>query len=240
MKCVRLFCRLFVFVVLFFPLPLFAQVVDMLRVTPVRIDIQAPVSGASLTLSNGGSRPMAVQVRVFKWHQKNGEDIYTLAKGVAVSPPMLSLRPKSESVLRVVRTNAAPLVQEESYRLVVDQLPDPALRRQKGSTISFVVRHNIPVFFAPQGMLEPDLTWKAVPVKGGYRVTASNNGTRHIGLAEVKLLSGKTVVGTLNGLAGYALAGSSGSFFVSGRSGKMPDRIEAVDTNRTPVNDIIR
>lgn len=217
-----------------------AQSIGNLRVTPVLVDIQAPVMGSSLTMSNNGGRPITVQVRIFKWSQQDGENLYTPAKGVAVSPPMMILQPNTDSILRIVRTATEPLIKEESYRLVVDQLPDSKLRHKKGTTVSFVVRHNIPVFFSPAGELEPQLSWKAVPVKGGYQVMAINNGTRHIGIAEVKLWGGQTMLGQLDGLAGYALAGSSGSFFVRTRSGEKPNRIQAVDTARSPIDDVIR
>jgi len=217
-----------------------AQTAGSLRVTPVLIDAQSPVLSGSLTMSNNGGKPMTVQVRVFKWVQQNGENLYMPARDIAVSPPMIILRPRTDSVLRVVRTSGEPLTREEGYRLVIDQLPDSVLRRKNGAGISFVVRHNIPVFFSPPGEFEPQLAWKAVPVKGGYQVFAINSGTRHIGIAEVRLLAGATVLGKLDGLAGYALAGSTGSFFVQARAGGKPDRIQAVDTNRLPIDDMIQ
>ncbi|AQS41896.1 MAG: Fimbrial chaperone [Candidatus Tokpelaia hoelldobleri] len=217
-----------------------AQEAGTLRVTPVRINVQAPSAGAAVSLTNTGKRPMSVQVRVFKWTQKDGEEFYTPAHGVAVSPPMLTLKPRSTSVMRILRTDRAAIKGEESYRLVIDQLPDSALRRHKGSAVSFVVRHNLPVFFTAVGQHMPQVTWQAVPVKGGYKVVATNTGSSHMGFASVRLLAGKTVVGQLDGLAGYALAGSKNSFFVPAHGGGRPTRITAVDMNNTPVDDIIR
>ncbi|MHC5308361.1 fimbrial biogenesis chaperone [Bartonella sp. LJL80] len=212
-----------------------AQTIGMLRVSPVSIDAQAPVSSGTLRMTNSGDKPMMVQVRVFKWRQENGRDIYSRANDVAVSPPMMTLKPHADSVIRVVRTAKTPISSEESYRVVVDQLPDPKLRATSRKAVSFVVRHNLPAFFSPKGEKAANIIWSVAAQKGGYVVTAKNVGNRHIALAQVKLMAGQTVLGQVTGLAGYALAGSTGQFYVRAKGGGKPDRILAMDGDKNPV-----
>jgi len=237
-KSARLF--FIVIILMFFCAGAWAQGAGTLQVTPVRINVRAPSASAAISLTNTDRRPMSVQVRVFKWAQKDGRELYIPTRNMAVSPPMLTLRPNSTSVVRILRTNKAPINGEESYRLVIDQLPDSALMRYQGSNVSFVVRHSIPAFFTGTGPNTPRVTWQALPVKGGYKVVVTNTGNSHMGVASVKLLAGKTVVGQLDGLAGYALAGSKNSFFVPARGGGQPNRITAVDLNNTPIDDTIQ
>ena len=98
-----------------------------LQVTPILVDVAADTAAATtVTLKNGSNKPVNTQLRVFRWTQVNGQDQYAETTDVAVSPPMVTMRPNGEYVIRVVRTNRAPIRGEESYRLVADELPDPA------------------------------------------------------------------------------------------------------------------
>ena len=70
---------------------------------------------------------------------------------------MVTMRPNGEYVIRVVRTNRAPIRGEESYRLVADELPDPEAK--KAGTINLLVRHSVPVFFRSTAATQPNVTW---------------------------------------------------------------------------------
>ncbi|EBY7415763.1 molecular chaperone, partial [Salmonella enterica subsp. enterica serovar Alachua] len=132
-----------------------------LRVSPVLVDLSAPTAASSLRISNDAKRPISVQVRIFKWSQKDGVDTYTPATDVAVSPPISQLKPGAENMVRVVRTSKRPVKAEESYRLIVDELP--AAGRKKSGTVTFVVRHSIPVFFSPAEHSGAQVAWSAQP-----------------------------------------------------------------------------
>lgn len=110
--------------------PAFSQSVS-LRVSPVLVDLSAPTAASSVRISNDAKRPISVQVRIFKWSQSNGVDTYTPATDVAVSPPISQLKPGGENMVRVVRTSKRPVKAEESYRLIVDELPS-ASRKNPG------------------------------------------------------------------------------------------------------------
>jgi fimbrial chaperone protein len=60
---------------------------------------------------------------------------------------MTALPPGSEILIRVVRTSVRPLDSKESYRVVVDQLPES--RKRKAGVVNVLVRHAIPLYFAP-------------------------------------------------------------------------------------------
>jgi fimbrial chaperone protein len=63
------------------------------------------------------------------------------------SPPAAKLAPKSNYVVRVVRVTKRPVSGEESYRVLIDQLPEGA--QQKGNAVNLLVRYSIPVSSAP-------------------------------------------------------------------------------------------
>src|SRR6266481_5415488 len=95
-----------------------------LQVVPVSIEVPAPGATATLKLRNEGPAPINAQIRVFRWSQANGEEKLEPTDDVVASPPMASLAPKADYVVRLVRVTKRPLSEGESYRLLVDELPD--------------------------------------------------------------------------------------------------------------------
>lgn len=110
-----------------------------LRVAPVVLDLRAPTAASTIRIWNDARRPINVQIRVFRWVQRNGEDAYEQTNDVVASPPITTLRPGGENLVRIVRTSKRPVDGEESYRLVVDELPDLRVGRQAPSLLSFAI-----------------------------------------------------------------------------------------------------
>lgn len=117
-----------------------------LRVAPVLLDVQSGQTGTTLTVSNDDKTPIRVQVRVYLWTQKGGNDVLTPTKAVVASPPIGVLKPGAENLVRIVRVATTPVAARESYRVLVDQLPDP---KQQAGVVSILVRHAIPLYFEP-------------------------------------------------------------------------------------------
>ena len=186
-----------------------------LQVAPVSIDVPAPGASASLVLRNLGDKPMNAQIRVFRWLQQNGTDKLVETRDVVASPPFATLKPKAGYTVRVVRVTKKPLVGEETYRLLIDELPDK--QNPQGVAVRLVVRYSVPVFFGANRASPPKLTWR-VSKKGKRTVVAvTNRGQRHVRISSLKL---KTPAGrTLSfgdGLVGYVLGNSTARWSRSG------------------------
>jgi fimbrial chaperone protein len=182
-----------------------------LRVAPVLLDLPTPQHAASVNVWNDGAAAINVQVRVMRWRQQNGEDILEATDDVVVSPPISQLAPGAENLIRVVRVAKTPVAGEESYRLLVDELPDPASAR--GGAVALVLRHSIPVFFGLGGSTA-SVAWHAAPEAGGIRLTADNAGGRRLRVANLKLAHGNRVLASRDGLVGYVLSGQSASWLI--------------------------
>ncbi len=178
----------------------------VVHVRPITIELQAPASAATLTLTNKGKELVTSQVRVFRWTQVKGRDVLKPTRDVVVSPPILRMRPGRENVIRVVRTSKRPVRGQENYRIIVDQLPG---KRRKGVGVVFAMRYSIPVFFFNKKATPPRLSWKAVKRGSKIILTARNSGERHERIARMKIVSasGKTIT-VSKGLAGYVLGKS--------------------------------
>lgn len=185
-----------------------------LRVAPVVIDLTAPTASSHITLWNDAAKPINVQVRIFKWDQAKGADVLVPEQEVAVSPPITSIKPGGQNLVRIVRTSKAPVSGEESYRLLVDELPTAG---PQAATVVMVVRHSIPVFFSQDQVTAPSVEWNIAPSVGGYQVTAVNRGQRRFKVANLSLKTGTATIGRRDGLVGYVLGGSSVSWFVASK-----------------------
>ncbi|BCW88584.1 hypothetical protein sos41_17250 [Alphaproteobacteria bacterium SO-S41] len=188
-----------------------------LRVAPVMIDLNPPQAASSLKVWNDGEEPINVQVRVFRWRQVNGEDVLEPTTDVVVSPPIARLMPGEENLVRVVRVSQTPIVGEESYRVLVDELPDPGAR--KSGAVKLVLRHSIPLFFAAEGSLAPSVVWKMQREAGGIRIVATNSGTKRLRVVNLALGVAGAEVARQEGLVGYVLGGASASWFIPVKSG---------------------
>lgn len=177
-----------------------------LHVRPVNLQLIAPKQASKLVLANRGNTPISAQVRVFRWVQKNGKDTLVRTRDVVASPPLLKMRPRAENIVRVVRLIKRPVQGEESYRLLVDEIPQK--RRLQGSGVIFALRYSIPVFFTAPDATPPKVSWSATTQKGWLVLNARNAGQRHDKISKLKVvMNGRTH--TLHaGLAGYVLGGA--------------------------------
>ena len=178
-----------------------------LQVSPVTVDLTAPAQAASVNLRNNGDRPVNVQVRVYGWTQSGGDDQLAPAKDVVASPPAATLQPGTTYTIRVARTAAPVTAGEETYRLLVDELPDVNVRRP-ADAVNLVIRYSIPVFFADRSA-GAELRWDVRRDGGGLVVEATNTGNRHAKIANLTVASPAGRVSFGQGLNGYVLPGAT-------------------------------
>lgn len=178
-----------------------------LQITPVNIEVPAPGAASKVTLANAGSEQVNAQIRVFKWVQKNGKDELVETRDVVASPPALKLAPNGKTVIRVVRVNKTPAAAEESYRLIVDEVPTKPKVGDAG--VGFAIRYSVPVFFSKPGQ-DADLNWSATVSNGQLVLKVDNAGGRRARLAALTVTGkGGKSVSFGSGLSGYVLGQSS-------------------------------
>lgn len=178
-----------------------------LRVSPTTVHLIAPDSAATLDVSNEAGRPINVQIRVFRWTQEGGVDRLEPTTDVVASPPAAELAADATYVVRVVRVAKAPVAKEESYRVVVDEVPDP--RRRQAGAVSLVVRHSIPVFFRDADSSAARVTWSLRPSGSSIVLVARNEGQSHLRLSDIVLSQDGRQFAGYEGLLGYVLEGST-------------------------------
>ena len=147
---------------------------------PVLLEVVAPGAAATVTLRNNGAKPIATQVRVFRWIQEAGGERLEPTDDVVASPPAVELQPAQDYVARVVRVTKKPVEGEEAYRLFIDELPEAP---QGQRTVNLVVRHSIPLFFDAPGSSAPEAAWRVTQNGRAVSLSAANGGDRRLRLA---------------------------------------------------------
>ncbi|MBM7047542.1 MULTISPECIES: molecular chaperone [Rhizobium] len=178
-----------------------------LRVAPTNLELIAPASTGVLNLANDDDHPINVQVRVFKWSQMGGIERLEPTRDVVASPPSAKMAPNGQYVVRVVRTSKALVKSEETYRVIVDELPDPA--RARAGTVTLIMRHSIPVFFKNADVKAADVSWNISRQGSSLFLTGTNNGASRFRLSNVTLKQGPAKIGSRSGLVGYVLGGAT-------------------------------
>jgi fimbrial chaperone protein len=179
-----------------------------LSVEPIRLEVSAPALSSVVNLHSDQDTDVTVQTRVMRWSQVDGNERLEPATDVVASPPSVKLSPHSGYVVRIVRTSKQPVVGEESYRLLVDQLPD--MRANSASAIRLLIRQSIPTFFRSRSLSPANVAWTLKWQGGKLVVTATNSGDENLRIASLRLrdAAGRSI-SFGDGLAGYALGRSS-------------------------------
>lgn len=200
-------------------LPLHAST---LEISPVLIDVMTETAAATtIRLRNRSVEPVRVQLRMHRWQQTDGEDVLKPAGDgiVAVSPPFVTLNSGVENIVRIARLAKGAVTGEETYRLLIDELPPPAL---PDGQVRLAMRHSIPIFFRSANAKASRLSWRLSRTDGVTSLVASNEGERRVRITQLSIRGGTTGVETLiaPGLAGYVLGGSSKRWVL--RTGEQP------------------
>lgn len=183
----------------------------VLQLAPIPIEIKVPQTTAVLSLGNRTTKDVALQTRVFRWTQEQGEDRLTPTTDVVVSPPIATVPGGQTLLVRTVRVTKQPVTGEETYRVLVDELP-PEKRRTKGQSLQILMRYSVPLFVTPEGAepAEPRLAWRLRrTADGSLQLSATNPGQRRVRLSSLQLRGGGDAAMLAPGaeLNGYVLAG---------------------------------
>jgi fimbrial chaperone protein len=186
-------------------------------ISPTRLDISSASRSAALTVRNQ-EREALVQAQVMLWEQVDGEDKLTPTRDLLVSPAVFTLGQDASQLVRVALRRAPDTTREQSYRLILQEVPQPANPDTTGLQVA--LRLSIPVFVAKEGAAGPVLAWSAAPSADGLVITAQNSGDVH---ARIQGFSVAPAAGDdaplVQPVAAYVLPGQARSWNVGREQG---------------------
>lgn len=199
----RLLCGL-----LLAALPAWPALAGSMGVSPIRIDLGASQRTGAVTISNDDDKPLRVQVRLMRWEQTpEGKDVYTESDDLIYHPRFFTVESKGQRLVRVgLRTPAAAT--EQTYRLFIEELPQPAEAGQDGVVrVAIAMRFGIPVFSLPsQQDLRIELLERRIS-KGVLTLKVRNPGNTHFRLQDITVTDGSGFSAKAEGW--YQLAGAT-------------------------------
>jgi fimbrial chaperone protein len=198
-----------------------------LAITPLRIEIDDAARGATVMLTNTSERPLPVQSRLFAWSQADGEDVYAASSDLTISPSITSIPPGETQIVRVLRSGAAS-PGEKRYRLVVDQLPDPAAARAGAAEAR--IRFTVPLFLDRTKSAPAQFDWRIGA--NGIEIANTGGATARILQLDVKTASGASVPVERNSLR-YILGNSTIAWPVENACSLGPVTVTASIDGRT-------
>jgi len=180
------------------------------QVNPIRIDLSGTKRSVAVRVTNTGTEGVVLQVSVMSWSQEEGKDVLTPTREVIISPPIATVAPGKEQIVRVGLRRAPDAHTELSYRLFVQEVPPPPKPGFQGLQVA--LRIGLPIFVEPRGgPAKPALIWTArLTDPNTIRLSLQNQGTGHIQISDVELSQPgqKEPIAGRSGLA-YVLPGQS-------------------------------
>lgn len=208
---------------------------------PLNPIIEPGRNGAVLWLENRGQSDVVLQIRVMRWSQEQGGDLYSAQEEVLASPPMVRIVPKARQLVRLVLADAYTRQGEQAFRVIVDEIPtsmDNGGEAGGGAKLQFRMRYAIPLFVYDQTFGSGRKP--AAALEGGVlsctfnaarrSISISNGGNMHARLTNVVFEDDQISRPLSPGLLGYVLPGSKMEW-------PLPDGFKARGTLKAIVND---
>jgi fimbrial chaperone protein len=182
-----------------------------LRISPLGVTLLAPQRAGAISITNPSESDMRVQVRVFRWSQQSGKDVFTPTQAIIASPPAALLHGHETYTIRLLRIAPEVAAREESYRLVIDELPPSLGTEDTDRGVQMLLRATVPVFCVTEEA-KPRLEWSVWREGDLLHARASNLGNRHARVSDLAITTSAGRISFGPGLNGYVLAGQSQTF----------------------------
>lgn len=196
-----------------------------LRISPIGVHLTATERAGAITIVNTDDRPVNLQLRIYEWSEReDGQEQLDKTTDMIVSPPAITVPAGASYTIRIARPVVTPVNGERTYRLLIDELPQPDDPRTIGQGIKMVLRNSLPVFVTDAKAMA-DLKWTVWQDESGVHAQAQNHGKRHAKIINlmVQTASGRPL-SFGGGLNGYVLGGATRTFTAPANAAGTPLR----------------
>lgn len=181
-----------------------------LQMYPITVNFCHGQSTEPVYVKNTGSEPIGAQLRLFLWQQKDHQDQLIPTQNLISSPPIASIPGGKEQLVRIISPTAlSGTGAEQSYRLLVDELPGTKAQTDH-SEVRFLLRYSVPVFVnCSAKKIDLSTVYASLQNNGAKRqLLVRNTGQQHLKLSNVSLVAGGKNYPISQGLLGYVLPAS--------------------------------
>lgn len=206
------------------------QAAAQVSISPVRIDLGEANSKDVIRISSQAEDARSFQVEIVAWSQTAADrEVYTPTEDILAVPPLFTLGPGEEQIVRIgMVTNPDPDT-ERAYRMFITELASPAQAQRQISGVNMRLRLGVPVFVAPASPAIAALDHVGWQQTGGrHFMQVRNTGNTHVRISEIRYRAPGMDEPRVEAAAIYVLAGQSGHFPVPLQDGKREGSVAIV------------
>lgn len=175
------------FLLLFYPFYTHASAIS---IEPIHVKLTPKQPVSVLKVKNDGDNAVVVRIRVVKWQQQRGQDIYEKTAELLIVPPLFTIGPHDSQIIRVALRRPPDPNTELAYRIFLQEVPSKLKNPKDGTALRTVLEIRVPVFVAP-AVVRQQLGWAVSKTKNnGLRLQLINNSNIHVQVSQLSLCSG--------------------------------------------------
>ncbi len=218
----------------------FAVSAASLQVSPISLQFLLSETAKEIWLTNTSEQAIRAQTRVLEWTQNDNKDVLNPTREIVASPAVTEIPAGGRQLIRVIKRTEFDTRQEQSYRLIIDELPN-AKKTDDQVGLQLLLQYSVPVFFQSKQDIDIKNNITALTqVQFSYnnhKLTAENNANSHIRLSQLSYINPNgEKIPLVNGLLGYALAHQTMSWDIPTNKNMLPNgKFEArINTDAQP------
>jgi len=189
------------------------RAIASINVSPVRIELSEDHNKDVVRISNQEDAAKSYQVEVVAWSQTDERrEVYSPTDELLAVPPLFTLQPGEEQVVRVgMIADPDPKI-ERAYRMFITEIAPPKNTESRSSGVSMRLQIGIPVFVAPAGgMPYAALDYiESMQIDNQLFMRFRNPGNMHIKVTEIQFAAPGLADKVVTPAVFYVLPGQMG------------------------------
>jgi len=157
-------------------------------IIPVSLSLQPDQKITSFKITNQTGEATVFQTSAVTWQQKNGKDIESPTNDLIITPPIVTIAPYAEQIIRIGIRHQQDFTKENTYRIVLQQIltqDTPAISLK--NTVRVLLKINIPLFIVPLKEIR-DISWDIKRInKSQLALKVFNKGNANAFIDSIKL-----------------------------------------------------
>jgi len=173
-------------------------------VNPVRIELSTRQLRTTIQIQNLGEEPATIQAHIAAWNANGAEEILSDNDDILLNPPIFKVAGGHTQFLRLGLRHPQPDTREETYRLILEEVPPPPKAGFVG--INTLLKISVPIFIKPR-VSSPQLAWTLQRTSDReLRLSVENRGNAHVQIRKLAVTaSGVSEPGFAQNTATYVL-----------------------------------
>ena len=200
------------------------------NIMPLRVDLGDDHDKDVIHFTNQGATTKSYEVEIVAWSQTDERrEVYSPTEDILAVPPLFTVAPGEQQIIRVGMLTAADQDTERSYRMFITELAPPATEETGSATIGMRLQLGVPVFVAPIAIPNADLAYVETQKVGEQHFARfRNNGNTHVKVTGIHYTAPGLDEAIVQPSATYFLAGSSGLLPIEAPAGAQEGKITIV------------